>query len=352
MLIGVRTKFGINMASCRDPQPSRLPKLLLLIYLCLIDPTFSDIPSVIRVTSLPTELGDFPELQLISRDVHRPVLNNLFVRYRESPGPICVSLAATLWISMATCVSKDHSQMQCQPSQPWQSLLTLWGELRWCGGSLINDRWIISAAHCYKNPRTLVAHLGEHDTSVEEGTEQHIQVEKAIRYPQYNERTIDNDFMLIKLAQPVRFSAFVQPIDISQSCPVAGENCLVSGWGNTLTTGVFYPNNLHCLDVPILSTSTCQAAYPGRITSNMFCAGYVEGGKDSCQGDSGGPLVCNGKLSGVVSWGMGCAQKNYPGVCSPREPVFQLKRCCENGRCLTLACQERGIKCGSQVIRN
>ncbi|KAL8219750.1 UNVERIFIED_CONTAM: hypothetical protein K2H54_032759 [Gekko kuhli] len=197
------------------------------------------------------------------------------------------------------------------------SLSTYGAGYRWCGGSLINDRWVISAAHCYKSPSTLVAHLGEHDTAAEEGTEQRIQVEKAIRYPQYNSRTIDNDFMLIKLAQPARFGAFVQPIDISQSCPVAGEKCLVSGWGNTLTTGVFYPDNLQCLDVPILSTSACQAAYPGRITSNMFCTGYIEGGKDSCQGDSGGPLVCNGKLSGVVSWGQGCAQRNYPGVYAP-----------------------------------
>ncbi|XP_015278288.1 PREDICTED: trypsin-like, partial [Gekko japonicus] len=223
-------------------------------------------------------------------------------------------------------------------SQPWQVFLTYGAGYRWCGGSLINDQWIISAAHFYtgilcldlvagkaisqrssvlSGPSTLVAHLGEHDTSAEEGTEQHIQVEKAIRYPQYNARTIDNDFMLIKLAQPARFSPFVQPIDISQSCPSAGDNCLVSGWGNTLTMGVIYPDNLQCLDVPILSTSACQAAYPGRITSNMFCAGYIEGGKDSCQGDSGGPLVCNGKLSGVVSWGQGCAQKNYPGVYAP-----------------------------------
>ncbi|XP_067318371.1 trypsin-3-like [Anolis sagrei] len=123
--------------------------------------------------------------------------------------------------------------------------------------------------------------------------------------------------MLIKLAQPVSFNAFVQPIDISPTCPIAGTQCIVSGWGNLQTAGVEYPDALQCLDVPILSESTCHAAYPGRITSNMFCAGYTEGGKDSCQGDSGGPLVCNGKLTGVVSWGIGCAQKGYPGVYTP-----------------------------------
>ncbi|XP_062818565.1 trypsin-3 [Anolis carolinensis] len=207
---------------------------------------------------------------------------------------------------------------ECPPhSQPWQVFLTYGPGYRWCGASLINERWIISAAHCYKNPRTLVAHLGEHNTLSEEGTEQHIQVEKAIPHPQYNSRNIDNDFMLIKLAQPVTFNAFVQPIEISPTCPIVGTQCVVSGWGNLQTAGVEYPDALQCLDVPILSESTCHAAYPGRITSNMFCAGYTEGGKDSCQGDSGGPLVCNGKLTGVVSWGIGCAQKGYPGVYAP-----------------------------------
>ncbi|XP_026634275.1 trypsin-like [Microtus ochrogaster] len=74
------------------------------------------------------------------------------------------------------------------------------------------------------------------------------------------------------------------------------------------------PDLLQCLNAPILSQSACQSAYPGQITSNMICVGYLEGGKDSCQGDSGGPVVCNGQLQGIVSWGYGCAQKNLPGV--------------------------------------
>ncbi|NWV02109.1 TRY1 protein, partial [Upupa epops] len=75
-----------------------------------------------------------------------------------------------------------------------------------------------------------------------------------------------------------------------------------------------YPDTLQCLKAPVLSASDCSKAYPGQITNNMICVGFLEGGKDSCQGDSGGPVVCNGQLQGIVSWGIGCAKKGYPGV--------------------------------------
>lgn len=87
------------------------------------------------------------------------------------------------------------------------------------------------------HPRTLVAHLGEHDTTAQEGFEQHIRVVKAIRFPKYNARTLDNDLMMVKLVQPAQIDPYVQPICLSRSCPVSGTDCLVSGWGNLLTDG-------------------------------------------------------------------------------------------------------------------
>ena len=56
----------------------------------------------------------------------------------------------------------------------------------------------------------------------------------------------------------------------------------------------------------------CNVSYSGDIADSMICAG--EAGKDSCQGDSGGPMTCDGFLCGIVSWGYGCADANYPGV--------------------------------------
>ena len=78
-------------------------------------------------------------------------------------------------------------------------------------------------------------------------------------------------------------------------------------------------DNLMYVRVPAITNTQCNTAYGGSITDSMICAGYLgEGGKDACQGDSGGPFVCNdgGKaiIAGVVSWGYGCAEANYPGV--------------------------------------
>ncbi|XP_069576973.1 trypsin-2-like [Brachyistius frenatus] len=119
--------------------------------------------------------------------------------------------------------------------------------------------------------------------------------------------------MLIKLAEPAKFDEYVRPVALPGSCAAAGTRCLVSGWGATKSPfGCL--KCLHCLDLPVLSQQDCENSYPNRITSSMFCAGFLEGGKDSCHEFSRAILVCDGELQGVVSWGWGCAEENRPGV--------------------------------------
>uniref|UniRef100_A0A3B4WZR3 trypsin n=1 Tax=Seriola lalandi dorsalis TaxID=1841481 RepID=A0A3B4WZR3_SERLL len=200
---------------------------------------------------------------------------------------------------------------ECRPhSVPWQvSLNNGW---HFCGGTLINSRWVVSAAHCYKD-ENIELRLGEHHIRYKDGPEQFIAAAAVIRHPEYDRYTINNDIMMIKLAEPAELNEYVQPASLPSRCAPAGTQCLVSGWGATQSP--YQPSGcLHCLDLPVLSQQDCERSYPDRITAAMFCAGFLEGGKDSCQGDSGGPLVCNGELQGVVSWGWGCAEVNRPGV--------------------------------------
>ncbi|XP_058154035.1 trypsin-like [Dasypus novemcinctus] len=197
----------------------------------------------------------------------------------------------------------------CQAySVPYQ--VSLNSGYHFCGGSLINNQWVVSAAHCYKS--RIQVRLGEHNIEVSEGNEQFIDSAKVIRHPKYNAATIDNDIMLIKLKTPATLNSRVSSISLPKSCAAAGTQCLISGWGTTGNGNS--AKLLQCLKAPVLSDSVCRNSYPGQITNNMICLGFLEGGKDSCQGDSGGPVVCNGALQGIVSWGYGCAQQGKPGV--------------------------------------
>ncbi|KAK0137403.1 Prostasin [Merluccius polli] len=144
----------------------------------------------------------------------------------------------------------------------------------------------------------------------------------------YVEPQRGNDLALVELAKPVIWSDYAHPVCIPDSGVLfpGGLGCMVTGWGNirdqVSLTGV---GTLQEVEVPIISSTSCQRLYnldladPVDILSDMICAGYPEGGRDSCQGDSGGPLVCpmvNGTWvqAGVVSFGLGCGAENRPGV--------------------------------------
>ncbi|XP_036881535.2 kallikrein-12-like isoform X1 [Manis javanica] len=210
---------------------------------------------------------------------------------------------------------KIFNGTECVPhSQPWQVGLFEGGNLR-CGGVLLDRRWVLTAAHC-SGSRYWVR-LGEHSLSQLDWTEQLRRSAFSVTHPGYQGslQSYDHDLRLLRLGTPVLLTGSVQPLPLATTCAAAGTECHISGWGITNRPWSPFPDRLQCLNLSIVSSATCQAAFPGRITDNMVCAGGIAG-EDACQGDSGGPLVCRGVLQGLVSWGSvdPCGQKGVPGV--------------------------------------
>merc|ERR1711973_86896 len=209
---------------------------------------------------------------------------------------------------------------------PWQVGLVGGGSRPFCGGTIICDKWIMTAAHCNLGSFQVLAqeHQVAGNGNGADGTRHN--VARVIPHPDYNDDTVNNDFMLVELAEPINLTgtskaraACLPTVSDIASYTAPGTNFVVSGWGH-LTQGGSSPNVLHSAIVPHISDSVCNQAYGGLITSQMMCAGHLAGGIDSCQDDSGGPLTwadpstSKVKLVGVVSWGGVCAQPNQPGV--------------------------------------
>ncbi|XP_054738170.1 trypsin zeta-like [Anastrepha obliqua] len=184
-----------------------------------------------------------------------------------------------------------------------------------CGGSIISESIVLTAAHCViaKVPSQYQIVAGTNQRRSADGAI--ATVKEIIIHEQYSPSTYSNDVAIMVLGTPLPINNFtIKAVPLAEEGSLNGATATVSGWG-TLSSGGTSPTMLQEVKVPIVSNEICNADYSGLITDSMLCAGVRgTGGKDACQGDSGGPLLVNNKLAGIVSWGYGCAQANYPGV--------------------------------------
>ncbi|KAE8738762.1 serine proteinase stubble [Frankliniella occidentalis] len=199
-----------------------------------------------------------------------------------------------------------------------------------CGGALLNENWIATAGHCVDDLLTsqIRIRVGEYDFSSVQEPLPHVEraAARKVVHPRYNYFTYEFDLALVRMDTPLVFQPHIAPLCLPASDDLLiGENATVTGWGR-LSEGGTLPSVLQEVSVPIVSNDICKSMFlrAGRhefIPDIFLCAGYDIGGQDSCQGDSGGPLQVRGKdgryfLAGIISWGIGCAEANLPGVCT------------------------------------
>ncbi|XP_069488731.1 chymotrypsinogen B2-like [Ambystoma mexicanum] len=231
-------------------------------------------------------------------------------------------------------VVKDYSRIingedAVPHSWPWQVSLQYNG-FHFCGGSLINENWVVTAAHCDAIPGLDVVVLGEQDRSSEKEDVQVISISKTIMNPEYPQ-AISTDVALLKLATPARLNAHVSPVclaSLGDNFP-SGLRCVTTGWGRpSLNSQPMYCLLLFFLlanagaivlqqvALPIVSEQDCKRQWGDMVTDSMICGGAD--GASSCHGDSGGPLVCQiGEpwlLVGIVSWGSSSCSVRLPAV--------------------------------------
>nr|ATL73451.1 lens protein 7 [Thermonectus marmoratus] len=195
---------------------------------------------------------------------------------------------------------------------PYQLSLQ-YGRSHICGASIIAPNWVLTASHCVDG-RVSSQMSFRAGSSFHAGGGTVHQAKTIIMHPNYNKNTYDYDYALVQVINPFEYETKVKPVELATENPRPGSRSTVTGWG-TLTSGGSIPNQLQSVDVNIISHQNCESNYgPNKISERMICA--ANPGKDSCQGDSGGPLVdpITKKQIGVVSWGYGCADPNYPGV--------------------------------------
>ncbi|GAA3355723.1 S1 family peptidase [Saccharopolyspora gregorii] len=235
---------------------------------------------------------------------------------RIAAGGAAAATAATA--ALAAPAAADPAQERVlggtdERAAPWVVALTDQAGRQFCGGTLVTEIKVVTAAHCVDghDAAELRAVTGRPDLRTTGGAD--TPVGDVWVHPEFRDVTGGHDVAVLTLAAPVR----ERPLPMAGADETAryrpGTPARVHGWGRTTENGPTSAT-LQSVEVPISADADCRAAYPGYEPGTRVCAGPPEGGRDACAGDSGGPLVADGRLIGVVSYGTGCGRPGTPGV--------------------------------------
>ncbi len=298
---------------------------------------------------------------------------------------LTTGLTAVL-LTTAACAPRQHAAENDAPivggtnadiaDFPWQVSLQEYrssayeAPAHFCGGSIINEFWILTAAHCLEGmegiPIRVVAGTAKISESDTEG--QVADVVRSITYPGYTDPIFGKDVALLRLSEPLKLlegsGAMAIPLLTAADSPrlaAPGVYAQASGWG-ALDSDGDYPDHLQRVGILIVESAMAEQAIRGeegytdwRITPDQLVAGAWFGGRDSCQGDSGGPLVVRNEtgtghlLAGVVSWGVGCAEPNLPGLYARVSSFTDWIEKTINGPMVAIQSPEHGVELNGQM---
>ncbi|XP_006643254.3 serine protease 27-like [Lepisosteus oculatus] len=207
---------------------------------------------------------------------------------------------------------------------PWQVFLKMKntdGRNGSCGGSLISDVWVLTAAHCLDSlfyPTSSVVYLGAYQLDKAGSHQVNRTIADVVIHSKYTIPTKGYDIALVKLDRPVPLSRFIQTVPLAEPSDLftSRSDCWVTGWGRVQQNSRLpFPRTLQKVKIPIHDPESCKNVYPNMKTSMICCGGQY---KSTCKGDSGGALVCKKGnrwvQAGIVSYGKGCETPIPPKI--------------------------------------